>query len=99
MDVCMERLHTYVHIIIMSDLRILIFDPFLKLYLHVQTARSPRLFDGFQCFLVQNEAEVLLVLFLRFVSYFCFLESTENFETNLELSYFLIIFEKNTELL
>ena len=34
----------------MSDLRILGFDPFLKLAMHVQTARSPRLFNGFQCF-------------------------------------------------
>ena len=29
------------------------------------TAYSPRLMDGFQCFLVQNEAAVLLVSFLH----------------------------------
>ena len=50
----------------MSVLRILVFDHFLKLAMHVQTTRSPRLFNGFQCFLVQNEAEVLLVSFLQF---------------------------------
>ena len=49
----------------MSVLRILVFGPFLKLAKHVQTTRSPRLFNGFQCFLVQNEAEVLLVSFLH----------------------------------
>ena len=50
---------------LLSDLRILVFGPFLKLAMHVQTTRSPRLFNGFQSFLVQNEAEVLLVSFLH----------------------------------
>ena len=49
----------------LSDLRILVFNTFLKLAMHVQTSRSQRLFNGFQCFLVQNEGEVLLVSFLH----------------------------------
>ena len=79
------------------DLRVAVFSTFLKPACKLQSTRSPRLPNGFWWFLVQNEAETLLVLFLCFVYHFCFLESTENFERNLELSYFLAIFKKNTE--
>ena len=48
----------------LEDLRILVLSTFLELAMHLQTSRSQRLFNGFQCFLVQNEGEVLLVSFL-----------------------------------
>ena len=46
---------------------------------------------------MQNEAEVLLVLFLCFVSYFSLLETGETFERSLEPRFFLASFEKNTK--
>ena len=50
----------------LSDLRVLVFDTFFKLAMHVQTSRSQRLLNGIQSFLVLNEGEVLLVSFLDF---------------------------------
>ena len=44
----------------------LFLDIFFELAMHVQTTRSPRLLNGFWCFLVQNKGEVQLVLFLSF---------------------------------
>ena len=37
---------------------------------------------------MQNKAEALLVLFLRFVYYFCLLKTGETFKRSLELSFF-----------
>ena len=73
-----------------------VFGTFLESTCKLQSTRSPRLPNGFWWFLVQNKAEVLLVLFLRFVYYFCLLKTGETFKRSLELSFFLASFEKNT---
>ena len=65
-----------------------VFSIFLKLAYKLQSTRSPRLTNGFCYFLVQTEAEVVLVLFLCFVSYFSLLETGGTFERSLELSFF-----------
>ena len=46
---------------------------------------------------MQNEAEALLVLFLRFVYYFCLLQTDETFKRNLELSFFPCQFREKHE--
>ena len=73
-----------------------VFGNVLKSTCKLQSTRSPRLPNGFWWFLAQNKAEVLLVLFLRFVYYFCLLKTGETFKRSLELSFFLASFEKNT---
>ena len=72
------------------------FYTFLESTCKLQSTRSPKLPNGFWWFLVQNEAEVLLVLFLRFLYYFCLLKTGETFKRSLELGFFLASFEKNT---
>ena len=47
---------------------------------HVQTTRSPGLFNGSWWFLVQNEGEVLLVSFLLSVVFGFHLKRTKNFQ-------------------
>ena len=63
------------------------FSTFLKLPCKLQSTRSPRLSNGFWCFLVQNEAGTLLVSFLCSVSYFCLVQNNENFKRRLELCF------------
>jgi len=64
----------------MRDLRVFVFEAFLKSSMQLQTTRSPRLLNGFGCFWMQNEEEVLLVLFLFSTVYFCWVENDENFD-------------------
>ena len=64
------------------DLCVLVFDAFLKPPTQLQTTRSPRLLNGFWYFLVQNEEETSLVLFLISRVYFCWVETDEIFERN-----------------
>ena len=47
------------------------FGTFLKPSTQLQTTGSPRLLNGFRCFLVQNEGEILLDLFLSSTVHFC----------------------------
>ena len=63
----------------MHDLRVFVFGAFFKPPLQLQTTRSPRLLNGFWCFLVQNEEEVLLVLFLFSTLHFYWVGNDENF--------------------
>ena len=69
------------------DLRVAVFSTFLKPACKLQSTRSPRLPNGFWWFFVQNKAETLLVLFLRFVYYFCLLQTGETFKRSLELRF------------
>ena len=52
---------------------------FLELAWHLQSTRSRRLVNGFRWFLMQNEAESLLVLFPLFPAHFCWAENNKNF--------------------
>ena len=54
------------------------FSTFLKLPCKLQSTRSPRLSNGFWWFLVQNEAEVLLVSFLYFTAFEFWLKNNEH---------------------
>ena len=72
----------------MHDLRVFVFDTFLKSPMQLQTTRSPRLLNGFWCFLVQNEEEILLVLFLFSTVHFRWVENDENFERSKTLFFF-----------
>ena len=56
------------------------FSTFLKLTCKLQSTRSPKLSDGFWCFLVQNEAGVLLISLLCSVSYFCLVEKRQKLQ-------------------
>ena len=66
----------------------IVFDTFFESTCKLQSTCSPRLPNGFWCFLVQNKAEALLVLFLRFVYHFCLLKTGETFKRSLELGFF-----------
>ena len=46
---------------------------------------------------MQNKAEALLVLFLRFVYYFCLLKTGETFKRSLEPSFFPCQFREKNE--
>ena len=46
---------------------------------------------------MQNKAEALLVLFLRFVYYFCLLKTGETFKRSLELGFFPCQFREKHE--
>ena len=63
----------------MHDVRVFVFGTFLKPHRQLQTTGSPRLLNRFWCFLMQNEEEVLLVLFLFSTVYFYRVEKDENF--------------------
>ena len=63
----------------MAKIRVFSFGTFLEPAWHLQSTRSRRLLNGFWCFLVQNEEEILLVLFLSSTVYFCWVGNDENF--------------------
>ena len=65
---------------------------FLKPSMQLQTTRSPRLLNGFCCFLVQNEEEVLLVSFLFSTAHFCWVENDENFDSSKKVSFVQVFF-------
>ena len=62
------------------DVCVFVFEIFLIPPMQLQTTCSPRLLNGFWCFLVQNEEEILFVLLLFFPVHFCWVEKHENFE-------------------
>ena len=72
------------------------FRDFLKPPTQLQTTRSPRLLNGFRCFLMQNEEETLLVLFLFSTVHFCWVENDENFECS-KKTVFVFKFLVNTK--
>ena len=63
----------------MRDLRVFVFEAFLKSSMQLQTTRSPRLLNRFECFWMQNEEEVLLVSFLFSTLHFYWVGNDENF--------------------
>ena len=69
---------------------------FFETTLQLQTTRSRRLFNGFWCFLMQNEEEILLVLFLFSTVHFCWVENDENFECS-KKTVFVFKFLVNTK--
>ena len=68
------------------------FGTFLKPSTQLQTTRSPRLLNGFRCFLVQNEGEILLVLFLSSTVHFCWVENNENFDSSKKVRFVQVFF-------
>ena len=73
----------------MTKIWVFSFGSFLELAWHLQTTRSRRLVNRSWWFLVQNEVESLLVLFLLFPTQFCWVESNENFQWSKKLCFFL----------
>ena len=73
----------------MSKTRVFGFGTFLELAWHLQSTRSRRLVNGFWWFLVQNEAESLLVLFLLFPAHFCWVENNKHFQRSQKWCFFL----------
>ena len=63
----------------MTKTRVFSFGTFWELALHLHPTRSRRLVNGFRYFLVQNEAESLLVLFPLFPAHFCWAENNKHF--------------------
>ena len=74
------------------DVCVLVFGTFLKPPTQLQTTRSPRLLNGFWCFLVQNEEEVLLVSFLFSTAHFCWVENDENFDSSKKVRFVQVFF-------
>ena len=74
---------------VMYRIRVFCFGTFLELAWHLQTTRSRRLVNGFWWFLMQNEVESLLVLFLLFPAQFRWVERNENFQWSKKLCFFL----------
>ena len=70
------------------------FWSFLETLTQLQTTRSPRLLNGFWCFLVQNEEEILLVLFLFSTVYFCWVENDENPDWSKKVGFIQVFFTK-----
>ena len=68
---------------------ILGFGTFLELARHLQSTRSRRLLNGSWWFLVQNEAESLIVLFPLFPTHFCWVENNENVQGSQKCCVFL----------
>ena len=68
------------------------FWDFFKPPTQLQTTRSPRLLNGFWCFLVQNEEEVLLVSFLFSTDHFCWVENNENFDSSKKVRFVQVFF-------
>ena len=75
----------YIH-----DLRVFVFEMFLKSSMQLQSTRSRRLLNGFWSFLMQKKVESLLALFLLFPVHFCWCESNENIKWSKMLCVFLV---------
>ena len=71
---------------------VLVFGTFLKPSTQLQTTRSLRLLNGFWCFLVQNEEEVLLASFLFSTAHFCWIENNENFDSSKKVRFVQVFF-------
>ena len=65
---------------------------FSKSSMQLQTTRSPRLLNGFWCFFMQNEEEVLLVSFLFSTAHFCWVENDENFDSSKKVRFVQVFF-------
>ena len=74
------------------DVCVYVLGAFLKPPMQLQTTRSPRLLNGFRRFLMQNEEEILLVLFLFSTVHFCWGENDENFERSKKLFFCSSVF-------
>ena len=74
----------------MSKTWVFSFGTFLELAWHLQSTRSRRLLNRIGWFLVQNEAESLLVLFLLLPAHFCWVERNGNCQGSKKLCFFLV---------
>ena len=74
------------------DVCVFVFETVLQPPTQLQTTRSPRLLNGFWCFLVQNKEEVLPVSFLFSTDHFCWLENNKNFESSKKVRFDQVFF-------
>ena len=76
----------------MHDVCVFVLGALLKPPMQLQATRSPRLLNGFRHFFMQNEEEILLVLFLFSTVHFCWVENDENFDSSKKVYFYLVFF-------